>query len=277
MRYVDPQHAGGEHQSGMINTGVSVPYSPEFRELSANDSLLLEAAERTSGRVLDLETQVPKLFSHDLPPSESRQPTWRWVVAWLLIPLFILDVAARRLASAVAMSFYVECAVLITGLAALHAAGGRWWGYLGVLLLAEFVGWTIRRKSIRPALAWIGGNISLRTAQESQQALSQLKGVREKVREELTAAQRARQQTIELEPVASRTARFDVGDKQAAQTAGDLTQSVGGADAAAMAAEEQAKREGAKRPAAAGADLASRLKRAKQRAQNEIKDRSEEG
>src|SRR5690606_11312783 len=135
---------------------------------------------------------------------------WRWVIAWLLIPLFILDVAGRRLASAVAMSIYVEVAVLATGFASMYAAGARWWGYLGVILLAEIIGWSIRRRSIRPALAWITGSVYARTAESSQQALSQLKGVREKVREDLSAEQRARRQTVALEPASSPTARFDV-------------------------------------------------------------------
>ncbi len=272
-------YTGPNDKQGSIHTGVSVPYSPEFRELSANVALLQEAAERTGGRVLDLSADVKKLFSRDLPPSVSRQPIWRWVVTWLLIPLFILDVAARRLASAVAMSFYVEVAMLATGCAAMYAGGGRWWGYLGVIVLAEMVGWGVRRKAIRPALAWITGSLHPRAAETSQQALSQLKGVREKVREDLTATQKARQQTIALEETARRDARFDVGDAQASRPAGDLTQAVGGADPAALAAEEQAKREAAakaRESGAAGGDIASRLRRAKQRAQDEIKERTED-
>jgi hypothetical protein len=149
---------------------------------------------------------------------------------------------------------------------------------VGVAVLAELVGWIIRRNSIRPALAWISGSLHARAAETSQQALSQLKGVREKVHEELTATQKARQQTIALESTASRDARFDVGDEQASQPAGDLTSAVGGADPAVLAAEEKAKREAASKAREAGAagDIASRLRRAKQRAQDEIKERTED-
>src|ERR1043165_421275 len=51
MRYTSP-----DKDAGLINTGVSVPYSPEFRELGANTSLLQQSAERTGGRVLDFNS-----------------------------------------------------------------------------------------------------------------------------------------------------------------------------------------------------------------------------
>lgn len=275
LRYKDPQH-----DAGMINTGVSVSYSPEFREMNANAALLQEAADRTGGRVLDFTTKVPEIFSRNLPPSVAKHPVWRWIVAWLLIPLFILDVAARRLASAVAMSVYVEIAVLATGCSAMYMAGAHWWGYLGVFVLAEMVGWTIRRRSIRPALAWVTGSVRAQAGDTSQQSLSQLKGVRDKMKTDLQQegeSKASRDAGVALEPAADKSRRFDVGDKQAAQPAGDLTSAVGGADVNEMAADQARRESGVRKPGeGASGDLSSRLKRAKQRAQNEIKDRTDD-
>lgn len=73
--------------------GFTVPYSPEFGELPTNYSLLRELARDTGGDVL---TQPSQAFAHDLRLADSAQPIWPLLIA-ALIPLFLLDVAVRRL------------------------------------------------------------------------------------------------------------------------------------------------------------------------------------
>ncbi len=273
LHYSDP-----EHDAGMINTGVSVSYSPEFRELGANVPLLQQAAERTGGRTLSLEPDVKKVFSRDLPPSVSRQPVWRWVIQWLLLPLFLLDVAARRLASVAAMSIYVEIAIVAFGFAIMYSAGALWWGYVGVVVFADLVGWMIRWRSIGPAIQFVTGGVSALAGQRSAEALSQLKDVREKVREELVArsAEGRKPATISLDAAADPKARFDAGEPGDSDAGVDLTKAVGGADAVALAEEEKAKKRTAAGKQPGQEDMTSRLMKAKRRAQDEMKERTEE-
>ncbi len=278
---VSLQYTGANNEKGLITTGVTLPYSPEFRELGANTSLLQRVAERTGGRVLDMNADAAKVFSRDLPPSVARQPVWRWVVQWLLIPLFLLDVAGRRLASVLALSVYVEVAVFVVAVATCFSAwGGRppIWTFPAALVLAEAVGWTIRRRYLVPTIRFFTSGAF--TGERSAEALSQLKGVREKVREGLGQSPEAEgrktrpvpgvQESVPLESVVNPGARFDAGDKADAAPAGDLTESLGGANAADVAAAERMKT-----PPPAASDLAARLRKAKQRARDQIDDRTE--
>jgi uncharacterized membrane protein len=280
LRYSSP-----DRQSGLINTGVSVPYSPEFRELGTNLPLLERAAERTHGRLLTMQTPAKKLFDpKDLPVSISRQPVWRWVVQWLLLPLFLLDVAARRLASALAMSIYVEAAFFAVACATIFTAWPAHppiWAFVMALVAAESVGWAIRRRSIGPAIQFITETVSSHAGQRSAESLTQLKDVREKVRDDLTAKPQAAMEErvgedsqIPLEdsriPLSTPDpkTRFEVDEETAGKPASDLTQALGGADPAAMAeAEARKKREGQT------GDMTSRLLRAKKRAQDQMKDK----
>jgi hypothetical protein len=72
--------------------GFTVPYSPEFAELPTNYSLLRELTRDTGGAVL---TQPSQAFAHDLRLADSAQPIWPLLIA-ALVPLFLLDVAVRR-------------------------------------------------------------------------------------------------------------------------------------------------------------------------------------
>lgn len=277
LTYTDPNN---NNETGIITSGLSVPYSPEFRELKTNTPLLEGISQTPHGRLLNMQAEAAKIFDRNLPPTVSRQPVWRWVVQWLLLPLFLLDVAGRRLASALAMSLYVEAAVFVTLCAAMYAAHAPIWGYVMALVLAETVGWAIRRRYILPTIHYFtyGVTAVARAGQRSTQSLSQLKGVRDKVREDLDRPAAEASETrprdtggaIPLEPVASRKTRFDVGDKLGEQPAKDLTESVGGA--VAQTPEEQARA----RQGGTG-DLTSRLLRAKRRAQDEMKKDSEGG
>ncbi len=73
--------------------GFAVPYSPEFAGLPSDIGLLRQLAAGTGGTVL---TSPAQSFAHDLRPADSAQPVWSYLIA-ALIPLFVLDVAVRRL------------------------------------------------------------------------------------------------------------------------------------------------------------------------------------
>ena len=89
--------AGHDAIAGTLQTGLSVAFSPEYRELATNEGLLLELAERTQGRVLTPE-QANSLFARaGLPVAEARQPIWEHLIRWMLL-LFLIDVAVRRIA-----------------------------------------------------------------------------------------------------------------------------------------------------------------------------------
>jgi uncharacterized membrane protein/Mg-chelatase subunit ChlD len=78
-------------------TGVSVPYSPEYRRLSTNLDLLRQLAEAGGGRFHDPapEPSEAGFFSRDFPWQRSVQDTWR-VLLTLAVVLFYADVFVRR-------------------------------------------------------------------------------------------------------------------------------------------------------------------------------------
>jgi uncharacterized membrane protein len=92
MAYKDPT---GEEQEGILRTGVTMPYSPEFRQLSTNHKLLDQIADATDGRRLIASPEADQVFAHNLPPVVSRLPVWQNLLRWFLL-LFLIDVAARR-------------------------------------------------------------------------------------------------------------------------------------------------------------------------------------
>lgn len=89
--------ASGRPLSGQIQTGLSIPYSPEYAELSSNTPLLSELAARTGGRVLTPADARTVFDRASLPRAESRTAMWEDLVRWMLI-LFLIDVAVRRIA-----------------------------------------------------------------------------------------------------------------------------------------------------------------------------------
>jgi uncharacterized membrane protein len=78
-------------------TGVSVPYSPEYRRLSTNLDLLRRLAEAGGGRFHDPAPEPAEagFFSRDFPASRSVQDTWRALLT-LAVVLFYADVFVRR-------------------------------------------------------------------------------------------------------------------------------------------------------------------------------------
>ncbi|MGH2460318.1 MAG: VWA domain-containing protein [Chloroflexota bacterium] len=74
-------------------SGFAVPYSPEFSGLPTDLGLLRQLSTATGGDVL---SSPGESFAHNLRPADSAQPIWPYLIA-LLIPLFVMDVAIRRL------------------------------------------------------------------------------------------------------------------------------------------------------------------------------------
>ncbi len=91
--------SGGPNEKPVqIRTGVTMAYSPEFRDLTSNEALLREVADVSGGRVLGMDDAgKAAIFQHNLPPTISREPIWDFLLK-LAIFTFLLDVAVRRIA-----------------------------------------------------------------------------------------------------------------------------------------------------------------------------------
>jgi len=88
----------GSDEVGMAQTVVMVPYAPEFRDLSDNAPLLAEIADATGGRIIQGEPGEMDLFDRGgvSLPATPLPLTGPLMIAWVV--LFLLDVAARRIA-----------------------------------------------------------------------------------------------------------------------------------------------------------------------------------
>lgn len=220
---------------GVIRTGLSIPFSPEYRDLVPNEGLLRQIVEITGGRWLDAGAQEAEVFSHDLPPTEARKPGWEWVLAWLLLPLFLLDVAVRRLANWLALSIAVELVVLVVLLFGLKLYESTWWGILGAILLVELIGWTMRFRYIGPLFDFMTHSATALAGagERSESSLGQLKSTRDRVRGDMQGEEEQKGRKVGPDigsiPVSTAKRRFDVGDERAEEKAGDLTDAVGGA------------------------------------------------
>jgi uncharacterized membrane protein/Mg-chelatase subunit ChlD len=221
---------------GTLRTGVSAPFSPEYRDLRPNESLLRQVADITGGRWLDVPAREAGVFSHDLPPSEARRSAWEWVLAWLLLPAFLLDVSVRRLASWLAWSIVVEAVLLVVLFFGFGIRYSPWWGILGAFLFAELVGWTIRVRYVGPMLDWLTHTAAAlaQTGDRSTVALDRLKGARDRSREGLSSPPEGLPgRAVERPPTSPDAARrrFDAGERKVKASA-ELTESLGGAKAA---------------------------------------------
>lgn len=93
MIYENPE---GERSS--IQSGVSVPYSPEFSALRDNAPLLVAVSQATYGRDLPSDPAQADLFNREgLETPKSLTDIWP-LMAIFAASLFLMDVAARRLA-----------------------------------------------------------------------------------------------------------------------------------------------------------------------------------
>ena len=225
---------------GTIRTGLSLPFSPEYRDLVPNEALLRQVAQITGGRWLDVDAEHADIFRHDLPPTEARRDAWAWILAWLLLPAFLLDVSVRRLASWLALSIAAEILVLVVLLFGLDLIHGSWWALVGTLILAELIGWTIRFQYIGPLFDFMTHSVTAlsKTGERSQAALEQLKGTRARLRGDTTAEvadegeplKRVAQEAGTI-PLSTARRRFDVGDEKGKEPVTDLDEALGGAQA----------------------------------------------
>jgi Mg-chelatase subunit ChlD len=87
------QAATGQATPVAQTSGFTVPYSPEFGGQPTDVGLLRQLAASTGGAVL---TSPADSFAHNLRPADSAQPIWPYLIA-AVVPLFLLDVAIRRL------------------------------------------------------------------------------------------------------------------------------------------------------------------------------------
>ena len=268
---------GSGKNLGVLRTGVAVPFSPEYRALETNEALLREAVRVTGGRWLSGAAEQDDIFSHDLPPTDAKLPVWEWVLSWLILPLFLLDVAVRRLASWVAWSILAEAVLLVVLLFGVDMAHWSWWGPLLAVGLAELVGWTIRVRQIPRVFEFFTHSVAAlaHTGERSTASLEHLKSTRERVKEDLEQPEEDALQRIAppTEPAGTGRAkrRFDVGDAAAKQQAGDLDAALGGAQSAGSY-QEKPRRPAPAEEGGAGDDMTSRLLRAKRRARRDMDD-----
>jgi len=88
--------AGPAATTRSANAVVTIPFAPEFRDLSDNAPLLEEVCEITGGRVLPDDPNEANLYEYaGLKFPETHLPLLRpLMLAWLAV--FLLDVAVRR-------------------------------------------------------------------------------------------------------------------------------------------------------------------------------------
>ncbi len=256
---------------GSIHTGISMPFSPELREMSTNEALLREVVTTTGGRWLDSGAETDDVFSHDLPPTVSKQPVWDWTLAWILLPLFLLDVSVRRLASWLALSIVVELLIIVVLLFGAGVIYTNWFGVLGVFIFAELVGWSIRYQYIRPLFDWMTHSVTAlgQAGERSTQTLGQLKDVRERGKADESQQQAAQRP---VESTTPKTARFDAGDPTPGSSVGNLTEAMGGAKATDSGEKPKQKSGEQREPGETEEAHTSRLLRAKRRARGKIDD-----
>jgi Mg-chelatase subunit ChlD len=129
------QKTADQSTTATQTAGFTVPYSPEFGGLLTDTGFLRQLAGATGGRVL---TRPAESFDHNLRPADAARPVWPDLIA-LLIPVFILDVAIRRLRFAPA-----DLAPI------LERVRGRWLGTTGPATQLAIRLAAVRRAS-RPA------------------------------------------------------------------------------------------------------------------------------
>lgn len=263
---------GGEHR-GAIQAGVSAPYSAEYRDLQTNMPLLAQIADLTGGKLLEMDPATADVFRKDLPPTESHRPAWEFVLGWLLLPIFLLDVAVRRLANWLALSIVVEALVLVFVLVGLGWMYDGVKGWLLSLLIAEGVGWSVRWRYIRPLFEYVThGSVALAEAGErSTASLGQLRGTRERVKEDLSADKSSGVRRVakeEAAPSAAATAKkkFDLGEEAPRGPTTDLADALGGAKAGVAPPPEKKRKPATEGEAESQEETTSRLLAAKKKA-----------
>lgn len=80
---------------GFAMTGVSIPYSPEYKTLESNVGLLRKAAAAGGGRVLTGRASEDRVFAAAVKASRSFRPAWE-IILLAALGLFLIDVTIRR-------------------------------------------------------------------------------------------------------------------------------------------------------------------------------------
>ena len=94
----------GKPQKGVLTSGAVVNHSLEYSTLKQNDSTLAAIARETGGRVLTMDYPQAVFEPWSVRPVSTRKPVWNILIC-LALPLFLFDVALRRLAIAPAEVF----------------------------------------------------------------------------------------------------------------------------------------------------------------------------
>jgi hypothetical protein len=89
---------GQNAKTRLTHSTVTIPFAPEFRDLSDNAPLLAEVSDISGGRILGSDPNRVNLFDYSgLKFPETQLPLIRpLMLIWLA--LFLLDVAVRRVA-----------------------------------------------------------------------------------------------------------------------------------------------------------------------------------
>lgn len=93
------RYTGPSGERGTLPVGTSVEASAELRVLASDNAAMLNVVNQTGGRMLrPWDAEAARLFTREgLRPEVVSLPAWD-ILARLLVVLFLLDVAARRLA-----------------------------------------------------------------------------------------------------------------------------------------------------------------------------------
>jgi uncharacterized membrane protein len=88
---------GENAKTQLAHTTVTIPFAPEFRDLSDNEPLLAEVSEISGGRILGSDPNQANLFDYTgLKFPETQMPLNRPLM-FIWLALFLLDVAVRRI------------------------------------------------------------------------------------------------------------------------------------------------------------------------------------
>ncbi len=109
--FVNVGYRGGKGVQGVLSSGVSVPYSEEYRELRSNPESLKTVASLAGGEVFDWvykkngDLDLPAMIAQhnvferakNAPPPKTFRDLWPDLL-WLAAIVFLADVAVRRVA-----------------------------------------------------------------------------------------------------------------------------------------------------------------------------------
>jgi Ca-activated chloride channel family protein len=84
----------GEEMAAAQTRGFVMAYSPEYRTMQMDETLLSDLATIGNGRVLSLDAPT-EAFAHTLPPAHGVTDLWPWFLAAAIL-LLPLDVGLRR-------------------------------------------------------------------------------------------------------------------------------------------------------------------------------------